>query len=291
MTTSTTAAPSPPFRFFDLHVVRTARISPAMVRVTFGAADLAEAVSGGRDQRFKLFLPQPGQDAPVMPEVLDEGWFANWRAQDPAVRSVMRTYTIRDLRTDPDELDVDFAVHGDANGHGGPATNWAQAARPGDRVAALAPVVEDNGGVDFRPPAGTDWTLVTADETALPAVAGILAWLPAGARAKVWIEVPHAEDVQDLPTAADADITWLVRGSAAATPVVDAVRAAELPEGTPYAWIAGEAAAVRTLRRHLVGDRGFDRRAIEFTGYWRRGASEEDLLKEWERDQSEQQAD
>ncbi|MGW1077646.1 siderophore-interacting protein [Streptomyces sp. NPDC002537] len=284
--TSSTTAPSSPFRFFDLHVVRTARISPAMVRVTFGAADLAELTSGGRDQRFKVFLPQPRQDAPVMPEVLDEGWFAHWRSQDPAVRSVMRTYTIRDLRTDPAELDVDFAVHGDAH-HGGPATTWAQAAKPGDRVAALAPVVADNGGVDFQPPADTDWSLVTADETALPAVAGILAWLPAGARAKVWIEVPHADDVQDLPTAADVDITWLVRGSANATSIVDAVRAAELPTGTPYAWIAGEAGAVRTLRRHLVNDRGFDRRAVEFTGYWRRGATEEDLLTEWEQGKTE----
>ncbi|MEV6674870.1 siderophore-interacting protein [Streptomyces sp. NPDC051162] len=278
--TITATATAAPFRFFDLRVLRAVRVSPAMIRVTFGGDDLATAVSGGRDQRFKLFLPQPGQDTPVLPEDLGEGWYAQWRAQDPAVRAVMRSYTVRDLREDPAELDVDFAVHGDANGHGGPATNWAQAARPGDRVAVLGPVVEDNGGVDFQPPAGTDWTLVTADETALPAVAGILTWLPAGTRAKVWIEVPHADDVQDLPTAASAEITWLVRSPGHASPLVDAVRAAELPTGTPYSWIAGEAGMVRTLRRHLVGERGFDRRAVSFTGYWRRGASEEDLLAE-----------
>ncbi|MGW2188898.1 siderophore-interacting protein [Streptomyces sp. NPDC001719] len=277
MTTTSTAAP---YRFFDLHVLRTVRISPAMIRVTFGGDDLAAAVSGGRDQRFKLFLPQPGQDSLVLPEDLGEGWYARWRAQDPARRAVMRSYTVRDLREDPAELDVDFAVHGDANGHGGPATNWAQAARPGDRVAILGPVAQDNGGVDFQPPAGTDWVLVAADETALPAVAGILAWLPAGTRAKVWIEVPHADDVQDLPTAAEAEITWLVRGTGHASPLADAMRAAELPAGTPYAWIAGESGMVRTVRRHLVGDRGFDRRAVTFTGYWRRGASEEELLAE-----------
>ncbi|MEU5427366.1 siderophore-interacting protein [Streptomyces olivoreticuli] len=278
--TATTAPTAVPYRFFDLHVLRTVRVSPAMIRVTFGGDGLDTAVSGGRDQRFKLFLPQPGQDAPVLPENLGEGWFAEWRTQDPAVRAVMRSYTIRELRDDPAELDVDFAVHGDANGHGGPATNWAQAARPGDRAVVLGPVAEDNGGVDFQPPAGTDWILVTADETALPAVAGILAWLPEGTRAKVWVEVPHADDVQDLPTAASADITWLVRGAGHATPLLDAVRAAELPTGTPYAWIAGESGTVRAVRRHLVGERGFDRRAVTFTGYWRRGASEEDLLAE-----------
>jgi NADPH-dependent ferric siderophore reductase len=61
---------------------------------------------------------------------------------------------------------------------------------------------------------------------------------------------------------------------------VEAIRAAALPAGVPYAWIAGEAGAVRALRRHLVGERGFDRRAVTFTGYWRRGATEEDLLAE-----------
>lgn len=277
MTTTSTAAP---YRFFDLRVLRAVRVSPAMIRVTFGGDDLAAAVSDGRDQRFKLFLPQPGQDAPVLPEDLGEGWYAQWRAQDPAVRAVMRSYTVRDLRADLAELDVDFAVHGDADGHGGPATNWAQAARPGDRVAVLGPVARDNGGADFQPPAGTDWVLVAADETAMPAAAGILAWLPAGTRAKVWIEVPHPDDVQDLPTAASAEITWLVRGPGHASPLADAVRAAELPAGTPYSWIAGEAGMVRTLRRHLVGERGFDRRAVTFTGYWRRGASEEELLAE-----------
>ncbi|MEV5707612.1 siderophore-interacting protein [Actinoallomurus sp. NPDC052274] len=273
MSTTATAAP---FRFFDLRVVRTRRLGPSIVRITFGGDPLTGLACGGRDQRFKLFLPHPHQDAPVVPTEAGEDWFARWRAMDPAVRAVMRTYTAREQRSDPDELDVDFALHGD----GGPACRWAARAAPGDPVVVLGPVEPDNGGVDFRPPPGTDWILLTGDETALPAVAGILAWLPATARARVWIEVPHAADVQDLPTEAQAEVTWLVRENAPAGATLEAVRAATLPAGTPYAWIAGEAAGVRALRRHLVGERGFDRRAVVFTGYWRRGATEEDLLAE-----------
>ena len=37
---------------------------------------------------------------------------------------------------------------------------------------------------------------------------------------------------------------------------------------------AGEAAAVRAMRRHLVGERGIDRRAVAFMGYWRLGRAE-----------------
>ncbi|UKY49362.1 siderophore-interacting protein [Streptomyces inhibens] len=283
---TTTAAPATaPFRFFDVHVVRSRRLSPSMVRITFGGERLDELASGGRDQRFKLFLPQPHQDRPVFDDTGD-GWYPAWRAQDPAERAVMRSYTIREQRPEQGEFDVDFALHGAESAAataGGPASRWAARARPGDRLTVLAPAVEDNGGVDFRPPAGTDWILITGDETALPAIAGILSWLSPGTRAKVWIEVAHEDDRQQLPTFADADITWLVRDEAAAAhrePVLDALRAAELPEGTPYAWVAGEAGTVKTVRRHLVRERGIDRRAVKFTGYWRRGATEEDLIAE-----------
>ena len=42
-----------------------------------------------------------------------------------------------------------------------------------------------------------------------------------------------------------------------------------------YAWLAGEAAAVRTMRRHLVSERGIDRRSVAFMGYWRQGRAED----------------
>jgi NADPH-dependent ferric siderophore reductase len=266
-----------PFGFLHPRVVRTERLSPSLIRVVLGGEELARVVSGGRDQRFKLFLPQPGQDAPVLPDVLDLDWYTRWRALDPATRGVMRTYTVRDVRQDPAELDIDFALHGDL----GPASRWAQRAVPGDQLSILAPLVEDNGGVDFRPPDDADWVLITADETALPAVANILGWLPPGTPVKAWIEVPHSEDRIPLPTKADADVTWLVRGPESAgrtAPLLTAVSRAGLPAGTPYAWIAGESACVRALRRHLVNDRGFDRKAISFTGYWRQGETEDDLL-------------
>ncbi|MFD7923839.1 siderophore-interacting protein [Streptomyces sp. NPDC059740] len=277
---TTTAAPTTPFRFFDVQVLRSHRLGPSMVRVTFGGGRLASVACGGRDQRIKLFLPQAHQSAPVFDDT-GEGWYTAWRAQDPAERAVMRSYTVSGQRTTEagTELDIDFALHGD----GGPACRWASRCRPGDQVALLAPVVEDNGGIDFRPPPGTDWILLAGDETALPAMEAILAWLPPGTRAKVWVEVPSAQDRRPLPSFADTDITWLVREGAArdrAEAMVDAVRGASLPEGAPYAWIAGEAGTVKALRRHLVGERGLDRRSVKFTGYWRRGACEEDLIAE-----------
>jgi NADPH-dependent ferric siderophore reductase len=94
-------------------------------------------------------------------------------------------------------------------------------------------------------------------------------------------DVPHPGDVRDLPSAADVTLTWRTGGGGTGGGgLVDDVSAARLPDGLPYAWIAGEASCVRALRRHLVTGRGFDRARITFTGYWRRGATEEDLLRE-----------
>ncbi|WP_330176500.1 siderophore-interacting protein [Streptomyces sp. NBC_01498] len=268
-----------PFQFFTLHVLRTTRISPSFVRVTFGGEDIPRLASAGRDQRVKLFFPRPGQDAPVLPGPEDGHWWPAWRALDPAVRGIMRTYTVRELRRESQELDIDFAVHELSPGcDEGPATRWALNASPGDRVGTLAPIHEENDGYDFRPPEGADWILLTGDESALPALAGNLESLPPGVPARVWITLQHAADRCALPTRADARVTWLVREESAPA-AEDAIRAADdLPQGTPYAWIAGESATVRAVRRHLVRERGYDRRAVKFTGYWRRGTSEDVLL-------------
>ncbi|MEV6791545.1 siderophore-interacting protein [Streptomyces sp. NPDC051320] len=281
-----TTAVSAPFRFFGLHVVRTRRLSPSMVRITFGGEGLGEFAAGGRDQSLSLFLPHPGQPEPVLP--VGEDWFTEWRALPADVRAVLRSYTVRDQRRNPDEVDIDFALHGHAGGagdgdadgaggsHPGPACRWARRAVPGQRVVVLGPAAAENKAVRFQPPTGTDSVVICADETALPAAAAILEWLPAGTRAHVWLEVPHSGDRQQLRTEADARVTWLVRAEGAPSAVA-AVGAAELPGASPYAWIAGESGRVRELRRHLVGERRLDRRHVTFVGYWRRGLSEEQL--------------
>ena len=47
-------------------------------------------------------------------------------------------------------------------------------------------------------------------------------------------------------------------------------------DGDCYAWLAGEATVITTLRRFLVREAGMDRRQVAFMGYWRRGRAELD---------------
>ncbi|MCL7429961.1 siderophore-interacting protein [Streptomyces sp. YS415] len=265
------------FRFFSLRVVRTRRLGPSLVRVTFGGEELRDFHSDGRDQSLSLFLPHPGQDAPAVPVELGDGWWQGWRDLPEDVRAVMRSYTLRELRREPDEIDIDFVLHEPA----GPASGWAARAAAGDRVLLIGPAVADNRAIRFRPPADTDLMVLWGDETAVPAVCAIVESLPAGTRARVWLEVRHFGDIQEPVTEADAEITWLVRqdqGAEGSPMALDALRDAQLPPAEhPYVWIAGESGCVKALRRHFVGERGIDRRRVTFVGYWRRGLTEEQL--------------
>jgi len=289
-----TTAVASPFRFFDLQVLRTRRLTPSLLRVTFGGPELRAFRSQGLDQSLSLFLPHPGQEQPVVPVELGDGWWQAWRELPDDVRAVMRSYTLRGLRTDAvgrtTEIDIDFVLHG-VEGEGGsaagPASRWAARAAAGDRVLLLGPAVADNRAIRFRPPEGTDLILLWADETALPATAAVLEALPAGTAVRAWLEVPHSGDVQDLTTAAPAEITWFVRDGYGAPPDVpmalDSIRGDQLPPAArPYVWIAGESSGVKALRRHFVGERGFDRQCVTFVGYWRRGLSEEQLRERGE---------
>ncbi|MFI9763904.1 siderophore-interacting protein [Streptomyces sp. NPDC051963] len=277
-----TTAVASPFRFFSLHVVRTRRLGPSLVRVTFAGDELRDFHSDGCDQSLSLFIPAEGRTEPRVPVELGDGWWQAWREQPDDVRAVMRSYSLRSLRRNPDEIDIDFVLHEPA----GPASRWAARAAAGDKVQLLGPAIADNRAIRFRPPADTDLVVIWGDETAVPAVSAIVESLPAGTRARVWLEVHHAGDIQDLATEADVEIDWLVAekpGVEGSPMALDALREARLPPAEhPYVWIAGESGCVKQLRRHFVGERGIDRRRVTFVGYWRQGLSEEQLRERGE---------
>src|SRR3954462_12398640 len=244
-------------------VVRTARLTPHMIRVVLGGDGLAGFPAGAfTDHYVKLLFPPA--DAPYgMPYDPEQV-----RAELPReLWPVTRTYTVRAWDADVGELTLDFVYHGD-EGLAGP---WAAAARPGDRVQLLGP------GGGYAPNPAADWHLLAGDEAALPAIGATVERLPAGSRALVFVEVAGPEEGQaDLAGRDGVQLTWVPRhGATPGDALVPAVRAAGLPEGTGHVFVHGEAAAVRELRRHLRAVRGLDPRFTSISGYWRRGDTED----------------
>ncbi|MCD4524323.1 siderophore-interacting protein [Nocardioides sp. cx-173] len=309
---TTTASATLPMLLEQVEVVGVERLSPSFVRVELGSPALADFGVDGPlyDQRIKLVFP--GLDG--LPDVtgLDEVAMQAWFARPAEERGHMRTYTVRDVRGSgvDTRLVVDIVLHiGD--GPVGPGAAWAEEVSVGDRVVMMAPRRGSAfGGIEFVP--GTaDRLLLAGDETAVPAVASILADLPPDARGAAYLEVPLSADVQSLAHPDGVSVTWLprdgaARGAALQQAVLDHLGAplvlpeveevdpdlwetptysssgedvAEAPSavghelGGLYAWIAGESKVVTALRRALVNDLAVDRRQVAFMGYWRLGVA------------------
>lgn len=248
-----------------LPVTRVRQLTPRMARVSFTAP---EGFESWPDQQLKLCFPRGGPlRLPEQPGDDVMRWYQAFLAIPEASRPWMRSFTVRSHDPSRGELDIDFVLHGDA----GPAARWARSAAPGQVLGRYGP------SRDYaRPLPPGDWHLLAGDETALPAIGSLLESLPPSARALVFAEVADPLEQQPLP--GEVEVRWLHRSRGES--LVAAVRAASFPAGHASAWLAGEAGAVRTLRRHLVGERGVPKRSIEFAGYWRRDLTQDDAPTE-----------
>jgi NADPH-dependent ferric siderophore reductase len=156
---------------------------------------------------------------------------------------------------------VDIVIH-----RSGAASSWVQVARPGDQAAVSGPA----RGYTVDPDAAAFF--LAGDETALPAIGQLLEVLPAATPVHAIVEIAAAEARLALPDRPGCTVQWLDQapGGPPGAALVAAVRAAELGPDTAV-WVAGEAAAVQRVRRHLFEDRGFPRTRATIRGYWKHG--------------------
>ncbi|KQZ85726.1 phage tail protein [Microbacterium sp. Root166] len=259
-----------------LTVLRRERLSPHWMRITLGGGEIDRFRPMGYDQWFRLFLPLGGDEGlDRLPAKANKmfGYLRYLRIPD-GVRPVMRNYTVRAYRSATAErgaeIDVDFVLHGSAEeGTAGPASRWAETCEAGESVVII------DEGLAFNPERGTDRVVLVADETGLPAIAGVCASLPETATGVVIVEVPSAEDALEFPHPAGVSVQWIVREHDVkpGTPALAALQTATLPDAPFHAYIVGEQALPTEARRHLVGERGVSKDLVSFCGYWRVGAA------------------
>ena len=133
-------------------------------------------------------------------------------------------------------------------------------------------MIDQGCGFDLRPDA--DFHLLVGDESAMPAILGILRDLPGEAKGLAIIEVPDVDDAQEVVGPDGVEVRWIVREDPHARPGEAAL--AELRGFTPVrpetisAFLVGEQRLAAEGRRHLVAC-GVPKARIEFSGFWRVG--------------------
>jgi NADPH-dependent ferric siderophore reductase len=206
-------------------LLRTTELTPHMLRLTFRVPGVQPVERP--DDWLMLFFGEPGD------------------------HSQRRNYTVRAVRPDAEELDIDFALH-----EGGLAATWAREAAPG------AELVWSQAEGSYELPDDAQWQLIVGDLTALPAIGRMLEALRPGVATTVVLEIEDPADRQDWPV--DADVRWLYGTSC----LNEIVRSFPEPDGPGYVWMAGQTPVVRDARRYLRHERGVDKTRYALTGYW-----------------------
>ena len=245
-----------PPRFREVAVQRVETRSPRLLRVTVAGPELDGLAIEQPAASVRLLLPSSDQSDLVRPS-----WNGNEFLLPDGRRPVIRTFTPRHFDPAALELDLEIVVHG-----GGAASAWAEAAQPGAPAAISGP------GRGYTVDPDAEGFLLAGDETAIPAMSQLLETIPAERPVQVYVEIADPAARLPLPDHPRATVRWceLTGGAAAGDAMFAAIREAHLPDDSRV-WVAGEAAAVQRIRRHLFEDRRFPRARSAVRGYWKHG--------------------
>ena len=178
---------------------------------------------------------------------------------------VTRTYTVRRMEPDQQQLDLDFVVHGDD----GIAAPWAANAQPGDTLTL------SGAGGGYAPAPDDDWHLFVGDESALPAISSALEALPSDARGIAYLESQEGHP-DDISAPAGVELRWLHRANPGTTPLQLAEALATGPwlPGRVGVFAHGEREAMKAIRAELKG-RDLNGGQLSLSGYWAYGRTED----------------
>lgn len=232
---------------YHLDVRSNDYLTPNMRRIVLHGAELADFPTGQEGGYVKLvFEPTEENGKPTL-----------------------RSYTVRAFDAAAQVLTLDFVDHGD----NGPASAWANRAKPGDAITIRGP------GDPKVAPHEADWFLFAGDMSALPALAVNLENLPPDARGYAIIEILREADQQFINHPEGIELRWVVNPdtNAPCVPIAEHVRALPWLSGTPFPWFAGEFSTMRNLRRFFRDEKGIDKRAMYCSSYWKMGNTDEEM--------------
>ena len=185
----------------------------------------------------------------------------------------MRTYTVAEQRSAPNEIDVDFMLHTGTDGAShGIAAPWSLITQADDEISLFGPGPAKFINTD------AECFLLAGDMTALPALTANLKLLPANARGKAFIEILSEDDKQDLKQPENVEIIWVVNDAPGSdeSPLFHAIEQADWQEGKLSVWVACEFKTMKKIRQYLKVDREVEKSHLYISSYWKKGNTEEE---------------
>ena len=196
-----------------------------------------------------------------------------WVSPSDKFKPVSRTYTLRNIDVENNQVVIDIANHG----LNGPGSRWANEAKIGDRIG----VSMKSKKKDLAPK--TDFILLAADLTGLPAISTIIESLPANTKGIVCVEVPTENDIHTIETKANLEFKWIINPEVGnGTALHTLVKKQNLPkrkEGKRFAYIAGESKSVKEIKSFFKDDLEWKKDEFYCTSHWKAGKAEKNALE------------
>ncbi|MCV0427604.1 MAG: siderophore-interacting protein [Roseibium sp.] len=243
-----------PANFQELVLVDRSEPLSGLLRLQFESLGEIERLKGP-GIHVKLLCPAVAGRIPVWPTTAANGT-TTWPVGEDALHA--RYYTIRSVNLDTGTVDFDIVRH-----PGGVISDWAEKARPGDRIGLLGP-----GGHE-RPSEG-DRIFLAGDQTALPALARMLEDLPANTSGHVIGEAETLDELRSyLP---ETDLTLHALPHACfSDEILNLARQQTGKDTTQFAWFAGEYKNAQEMRKLFKSEWGLSKGRQFSITYWRKG--------------------
>ena len=197
-----------------------------------------------------------------------------WISPSEKFKPVSRTYTLRNIDVENNQVVIDIANHGLK----GPGSRWANEAKIGDRIG----VSMKSKKKELAPK--TDFILLAADLTGLPVISTIIESLSAKTKGIVCVEVPTENDIHTIETKANLEFKWIVNPAIGnGTALHTLVKMQNLPkrkDGKRFAYVAGESKSVKEIKSFFKDDLEWKKDEFYCTSHWKAGKAEKNALED-----------
>lgn len=239
-----------PSNFRVLRASRRQAVHPGLIRVTLEGVDVEALTKDGIHMR--LMMPAQRGRKPVWP-VINENGATVWPQGDDTLHT--RYVTIRAIRPDAREVDVDIAHHA-----GGLISDWAALEGDDQEVGVMGPAGDPR--LEH-----TENVVLAADVTGLPAIARLIESVQGQVSGHLFVAAPSQQALEDYLPRSSLKMT-AIDPARFTDEVADHIRNCTT-DPVSYGWFAGEFKGAQAVRRVFKDSFGLAKKTQLSVAYWK----------------------